>query len=248
MTSYNCDCTDAGGRTYRTLKQLRDAVMRRLGWGNQLANPPPGSVEMINSFLYEAQYSLYMRFDTLRTERWFTWQLVDGVDEYGINSNLEKTEPVPCDKSLNPDKIRWVGVIRPGNLWTPLLAGIPPNLNSYPQTSQYPLRYEIRQCIQVWPTPGPEPGQLVIKANFQLLPFAADGDLASIDDSLIFSLALADAKAHYRQPDAGNYVQRAEVLLNALVAGTHNTRRYMPGQRSDDAYIYVTPIPSVPFP
>lgn len=241
--SVNCTCEDAGGRTYRTLQELRYAVMRRLGWGNQLANPPPGSAEMINSFLYEAQYMLYYRFNSLRMERWFTWQLVSGVGLYGFNDVLEA-----CSKRLNPDKINYVGVVRPGNLWTPLIAGIPPMLNSYPDSSGYPIRYEIRQCIQVWPVPDNGAGQLAIKGNFDLLPFAADSDVASIDDSLIFAFALANAKAHYQQPDADRYVQQMEVLLNALVAGTHTTQRYIPGHNREPAAVYVTPTPSVPFP
>lgn len=241
--SVNCNCTDEGGRTYRTLQQLRNAVMRRLGWGNQLANPPPGAVDMINSFLYEAQYMLYYRFESLRLERWFTWQLVDGVGLYGLGDNIDD-----CSKRINPDKINYVGVVRPGNLWTPLIAGIPPMLNSYPDSSGYPIRYEVRQCIQVWPVPDNGAGQLVIKGQFDLLPFAADGDVASIDDSLVFAFALANAKAHYRQPDADRYVQQTEVLLNALVAGTHTTQRYIPGHRRDSEYVYVTPLPSTPFP
>lgn len=241
--SLNCVCSDPGGRSYRTLKQLRDAIMRRLGWGNQLANPPPGSVDMINSFLYEAQYSLYMRFDSLRGERYFTWQLLAGVGLYGLNANLET-----CAKVLNPDKIHWVGVVRPGNLWTTLVAGIPELLNSYPNTSGYPVRYELRQCLQVWPVPTADAGQLVIKGIFDLLPFAADTDVCTVDDSMVFALALADAKAHYRQPDADRYIGRAEAILNALVAGTHTTRRYIPGNNRGQELVYVQPMPSVPFP
>lgn len=236
--SNNCTCSDAGGRVYRTLLQLRQAIMRRLGWGNQLANPPPGSAAMIDSFLYEAQYSLYYRFESLRLERFFTWQLLPGVNLYGLGENIDD-----CDKRINPDRLRWVGSIREGGLWTYLLAGIPPVLNSYPETCTYPIRYEIRQCIEVWPIPAENAGQLVIKGGAYLGAFAADDDVASVDDSLIFALALADAKAHYRQPDADRYVQRAEVLLNGLVAGTHGTKRYVPGDHSGLEPLYVEPVP-----
>lgn len=238
--SNNCTCTDAGGRVYRTLLQLRQAIMRRLGWGNQLANPPPGSAAMIDSFLYEAQYALYYRFESLRLERFFTWQLIPGVNLYGLAENIDD-----CDKRLNPDKLRWVGCVREGGLWTYLIAGIPPVLNSYPETCTYPIRYAIRQCIEVWPIPAENAGQLVIKAGAYLGAFAADDDVASVDDSLVFALALADAKAHYRQPDADRYVQRAEVLLNGLVAGTHGTKRYIPGAGGNDGLdpLYVQPIP-----
>lgn len=239
----NCTCSDAGGRVYRTLLQLRQLVMRRCGFGNQIDNPPPGVAEMIDSFLYEAQYSLYNRFSSLRLERFFTWQLLAGVNLYGVGDNIDG-----CSKRINPDKIEYVGAIREGGLWTRLIAGIPPSYNSYPSTTGYPIRYEIRQCIEVWPMPDNTAGQLVIKGGAYLGPFEADDDVASIDDSLIFALALADAKAHYRQPDADRYVQRAEVLLNALVAGTHLTRKYVPGESYDDYSVYVQPLPSVPFP
>lgn len=241
--SNNCSCTDVGGRAYRTLAELRGVVMSRCGFGNQIDNPPPGVAAMINSILYEAQYSLYNRFTSLRMERFFTWQLLPGVNLYGLGDTIDD-----CDKRLNPDKLKYVGVVREGNLWTRLIAGIPPNLNSYPNTSGYPIRYEIRQCIEVWPIPGDEAGQLVMKGIFDLLPFADDADVCSIDDSLILALAIADTKAHYRQPDAERYLQRAEVLLQSLVAGTHLTRRYIPGQRPADGLVYVQPIPTVPFP
>lgn len=237
--SNNCTCSDAGGRVYRTLLQLRQAIMRRLGWGNQLDNPPPGSAEMIDSFLYEAQYNLYYRFETLRLDRFFTWQLIPGVNLYGLGENIDD-----CDKRFNPDKLRWVGCIREGGLWTYLIAGIPPVLNSYPETCTYPIRYAIRQCIEVWPIPAENAGQLVLKAGAYLGPFVEDDDVASIDDSLVFALALADAKAHYRQPDADRYVQRAEVLLNGLAAGTHGTNRYIPGAAGLGLDpLYVQPVP-----
>lgn len=249
VASHNCTCTDAAGKTYPTLATLRGRLMRRLGFGNQLATPPPGMTEMMNSFLHDAQVLIDGRFNSPRYERFFSWDLAEGVNLYDVDANVEREgeEPV-CDKVLNVDKLRWVGIVRPGNLWAPLLCGIPPELNSYENATGYPVRYEIRQCIEVWPTPDSDTvGTLVIKGAYNLLAFTEDEDVCSVDPDLLFMLALANAKAHYRQPDAQNYVQQVEVLLNARVAGTHDTRRYIPGRRVPRD-IYVEPRPTVPFP
>jgi hypothetical protein len=235
--SYNCDCDDNANRT---LKQLRDDLMRRLGFGAQVNNPPPGMAELLNSFLIQAQAFLYRRYDVLRTERFYTWPLQAAVRFYDVDANAET-----CEKRLDPRKVTWVGVIR-DDQWLPLICGIPPSLYSGNQTG-WPQRYEIRQCIEVWPTPDETSGSLVVKGHFGLEPFAADADKATIDDELIFALALANAKAHYRQPDANNYVAQMEAMMQNLVAGSHQTRRYIPGRDDRADYVYVRPKPTEPF-
>lgn len=238
QTNYNCDCTDTTGN--KTLKQLRDDLMRRLGFGGQVNNPPPGMTDLLNSFLIEAQELLYRRYDVLRTERFYQWSLQAGVRFYDLDANL-----YACTKKLDPRKLTWVGVIRNG-VWTPIIEGIPPEL--YTMNSQaWPLRYEIRQCIEVWPVPAATEGQLVIKGHFGLEPFAVDTDVVTIDDRAVFLLALANAKSHYGRPDAGNYVQELETYLLGLAAGTHGTRRYVPGSANRADWIYTMPKPTVPF-
>lgn len=241
--SINCACDDT--TTNRTLKSLRDDLMRRLGWGATVNNPPPGVADMLNSFLSEAQELLYRRYNVLRTERFFSWPLTAGIGLYDLPDNAEQTETVPCTKKLDPRSITWVGVER-DSIWYPLECGISPTLNSYAQTG-YPQRYEIRQCIQLWPVPDATAGNLIIKGHFGLEPFAADTDKVTIDDRAVFLLALANAKAHYRQQDAGNYVQQLEAYIDNLVAGSHQTRRYIPGRNERADGVYVQPRPTVPF-
>lgn len=238
LTAYNCDCGDTTGN--RTLKQLRDDMMRRLGFGSQVNNPPPGMADLLNSFLTEAQELLYRRYDVLRTERFYSWSLQTGVRMYDLDANDET-----CTKRIDPRKVTWVGVVR-DNIWYPLICGIPPELYSHTQTG-WPQRYEIRQCIEVWPEPDETAGNLVIKGHFGLEAFAADTDKTTIDDRLVFLLALANAKAHYGRPDAGNYVSQLETMMQNLVAGSHQTRRYIPGRDDRFDQIYVQPKPAAPF-
>lgn len=240
LDAYNCDCTgDNDG--YRTLGDLRAALMSRLGYGAQAANPPPGMATLLNSFLQDAQRQLYRRHSALRTERYFSWPLTVGVRLYDLDANDET-----CDKVLDPGRVTWAGYERDG-IWQELTAGIPPELHSNDVTG-WPQRYEIRQCIEVWPTPDTTEGQLIIKGHFGLSPFVGDTDKTTIDDQLVFLLALANAKAHYRQPDAANYVQQMETMLMDIVAGSHTTKRYIPGQNKQGDGVYIQPRPTVPWP
>jgi hypothetical protein len=83
----NCDCSDTTG--YRTLLELRQDMLRRLGYGAQVANPPPGMADLLTSFLQDAQRSLIRRFPSLRTERWFSWSLTAGERFYDLPDNDE---------------------------------------------------------------------------------------------------------------------------------------------------------------
>lgn len=354
--SINCACDDT--TTNRTLLSLRQELMGRLGWGAQVAAPPPGVADMLNSFLTEAQELLYRRYNALRTERFFSWPLTAGIGLYDLPDNdeahalptpvnaafgtattggslpagtyyyrvsavnaygetlasTETSQVVPagtatntvtvnwtavtvpdgvstvtgykvygrttgaelllasvglvttyvdtgsltpagalpttnttaiCAKRLDQRSITWAGIER-DSIWYPLECGISPTLNSYAQTG-YPQRYEIRQCIQLWPVPDATAGNLIIKGHFGLEPFAADTDKVTIDDRAVFLMALANAKAHYRQPDAGNYVQQLEIYLDNLVAGAHLTKRYIPGHDERADGVYVQPRPTAPF-
>lgn len=204
------------------------------------ARQPPNATQLIKGYLQSAQRQIYMRYDALRTERWFSWDLTANAKLYDFPDSEEV-----CSKKLNPAKLTWVGTVRDG-IWDPLRCGIDPACYSHNVTGR-PERYDIRQCIEVWPTPDETAGQLVIKGHFGLEAFAADADVTTIDDELVFLLATANAKAHYRQPDAQNYIAQFEMHLRKIIASTHKTNRYVPGQPTHTSS-YVEPQPEVPFP
>lgn len=228
MTSYNCACDDEA-QGLDTLQNLRQLLMIRLGFAAQLSAPPPGMPELLTSFLQEAQTLIYTRYPSVRTERMFTWPLVAGERFYDLPENEERQGIVPeCNKRLNPDRITWAGVERDGR-WYSLQYGINPALYTNDRRG-WPERYEVRQCIEVWPVPDDNTMKLRIKGHFGLQPFTADTDKTTVDGTLVFLLALANAKAHYGQPDAGNYIGQFERYLADIVAGSHRTSRYIPGE------------------
>lgn len=222
-TNYNCDCDDE--HPTETLADLRKYLMVRLGFAAMLAAPPPGMADLLDSFLIEAQTLLYQRFRMLRLERWFTWDMTAGTRFYDLAANVDT-----CTKKLDATRVRWVGISQGDNTWRPLVCGIDPVRYSS-QGPGIPDSYEIRQCIEVFPAPSDDTWKLRIKGDFGLLPFSADDDVTTIDPQAIKLHALAYAKAHYSQPDAANHMSALNTFLGDLTAGTHLTRRYVPGER-----------------
>ena len=194
---------------------------------DQLHRNPPNAATIVNRLLKDTQQMLYRRYDIFRMERWYTWTLVNGTRFYGILANDEITADPPCLRYMDPRLITFVGISNGDNNWRPIRKGIPPGLYNSNQTGP-PTHYEIRQCIELWPTPT-TPWLLRIKGTFGLDPFEADGDTTSMDWQAIYLSALADAKATYKQPDAQLAGARAREYIGDLVAGEHSGARYFPG-------------------
>lgn len=218
--SFNCECDEESFE--RTLLDMRTSLLRRLGFSAQAANPPAGVPELLDDFLRDAQEQLYMRYACLRTERFFRWQTQPGVRYYAVRSNNDL-----CDKKLNPYRISWAGVQDLNGSWSTLTCGIHPSFYTSVDFRSLPSLYEVRDCIEIFPTPD-DYYTLRVLGHFGLLPFTADEDQCTIDSHAVFLLALGNAKAHYKQPDAGNYFAQSNSYMGGLVAGAHKTKRYVP--------------------
>lgn len=220
--SYNCECDDEN--TNETLGELRSRLLIRAGGGAQTMAPGPGMVPLLNDFLQSSQRFLYREYKVLRTKRFFTWQLEQGVRFYDLAANEDE-----CTKKWDPRMVEWVGISGPDNWWQPLRCGIPPELYSWNTQQGWPQLYEVRQCIEIWPPPDAGGWKLRIKGDFGLEPFEADGDKTTIDSEAVFLHALARFKAHLQAPDARNYEADAIRYIGNLTAGAHLTKRYIPG-------------------
>jgi len=156
-------------------------------------------------------------------QRFFRWTLQIGQRYYGI----DKSEG-GCTQLLDPTQVSAVNIEDLNGAWYELTWGIPPVYYTRAKiNSGWPTNFDIRQCIEVFPAPQAE-YTLWVKGKFNPGPFAADGDLTTLDAELVFLLALANAKAAKTQPDAANVMKQATSYLGALVSGTHGTTRYVP--------------------
>jgi hypothetical protein len=221
-TSYNCVCDDDGVIVSDTLANLRRRLYVRLGYA-AMPTYPPGMAETLDDFLRSAQVMLYNRYAAVRLRRLFTWRLQQGVRFYDLAANRDL-----CALKLDARRIEWAGVSDGDSTWTPITCGINPA--SYGDNiAGIVCAYEVRQCIEVWPPPSDNTWFLRIKGDVGLLPMVEDTDRCSIDAEPLFLLALANAKAHYRHDDAGNYSSQAQTMMRDLTAASHGTRRYIPG-------------------
>jgi hypothetical protein len=225
----NCDCEDANDNL--TLAEYREQMLVLTGFASIVANPPPGVELLFNTFLQNAQKFIYRKYPALRTRRFFRWSMAEGVRYYGMRDNDECSGAGDaCVFNMEPYKnIEGAWVEDVNGTWLPLTCGIPGTFYTTVSQNGLPVRYEIRQCIEVFPGPNSDDYKLWIKGHFGLQTFAADTDKPTIDGQLVFMWALADALAYYGKPGAVQARSDAREYLGELVAGTHTGRRYVPG-------------------
>lgn len=186
----------------RTLGSLRAELQTRLGFGMSgqagIVNSP-----IMDSFLRSAQEQLYWQYD---------WrELVTAEERLTGAGQAFYDYPPGC----NVERITRVAVWDGGS-WQPLTEGITLEERSL-DVGVWPLKYERLEQMEVWPVPT---GQIRMRREYvkALAPFADSNDRTSLPSELVFLMALANAKAHYRQPDADRYATQLDGLLARLKA------------------------------
>lgn len=227
--TFNCACESqplpADGWTIDTLANLRRRVLIRCGYAAQANNPPPGKAAEINEYLRNAQNQLYRQHEEFRNKRLYAWQMEPNIRYYGLSADESG-----CRK-VDPLSIEWVGFEDLNQAWYPLICGIDPVLYTRAQISTgWPTHYEIRSCIEIFPAPRAA-YTLWIKGRFGLDPFLQDGDCTTVDSESVYLLTCGLVKAAYGQVDAQSLLTQAGHYVQHIVAGQHNSRRYVPRTR-----------------
>ncbi|RYE65691.1 MAG: hypothetical protein EOO79_08055 [Oxalobacteraceae bacterium] len=187
---------------HRTLGDMRAELQTRLGFGMSgqagIVNSP-----IMDSFLRSAQDQLYQQFE---------WRNLFGFEERltGVGQSLYDY-PDGCDV----EQITSVSILISG-VYQPLTEGISLAERSCP-ASPWPLKYERFEQMEIWPVPTT---RVTLRREFvkSLAPFTDSNNRSSIPSELVFLMALTNAKAHYRQPDADRYQTQLDQLLNKLKA------------------------------
>ena len=100
--------------------------------------------------------------------------------------------------------------------------------------ASFPERYERDAAgIEIYP-PRDKDYDIHIKAMRQLTPLRDDGNTLSIDKPLVFALALAAGKSHYRHPDSQLYLTKANAILNAVKWQQSGPRLIKPADQDYD--------------
>jgi len=171
---------------------------------------------LLDTHLRNAQTLLYWTHDWAHLRKW-------EVKPIGMSQTLIDY-PAWC----NPDRVRYLSVLR-GSVWSPpLKKGITPQMYTYQQNPTWPQRWEPYEQIEIWPLTD-QPYSLRIFGIKALAAFNADTDRALLDDTLISIGATATLKAHYRQPDAAIHKNSWDALLIKLKGKSWGQDVFKPG-------------------
>jgi hypothetical protein len=194
---------------YRTLEELRTELLARLGMAGMGASGG-ANLALINSFLRNGQAQLYRMQD---------WKhLIDYEDKtLGTSQNLidYPAAGVMAGGSAARDKrVLRIETTYAGE-YLELKEGISTDMWSTMETLAPPSRYERYAQILVYPKADQA---YTVRVWFvaDLGRFTDNGDACTMDDEMVFLHALANAKAHYRQPDAATYQGQLNTLLASL--------------------------------
>lgn len=203
---------------YRTLEDLRSELRVRLGFG--AAGGVPGVLQpLLNSFLRQAQAELYWNGAWAETRKRADLSLGSGATllNYPSDANKQRIEDV---------------YVLVTNTWQPVKEGIDKALYTTVGTRNFPSFYERLDQLEFWP----EADQVyTVRVWYykELDRFTQDGDRATINDDIIFSRALAMAKAHYRHPDAEAANAVASAMVNGAKGGAWPRKVWKPQKEVD---------------
>lgn len=206
----------------RTLMDMREELIDRLNFASQAASDN-ATVRLANSFLRNAQAQLYWQYDFPELRYKWTIALVAGTVSYAWPTNVAGADGI----AVEPRRLVNISVADGATRGPPLREGITPSMYSN-AVSGIPTHYEGRGQIEFWRTPD-QAYTAHLDGFRKLKAFATDADVCTVDDELVFMLALANGKAHYRQADAEIYAREMNAMLARLKGAAHGGRRYIPG-------------------
>jgi hypothetical protein len=193
----------------RTLAELRSEILSRLGMGAMGASGGSNGT-LIDSFLRNGQAQLYRMQD---------WKhLIDYEDKtLGEEQNLldYPTDGVMSGGTAARDKRILRVETEYNGQWRVMTEGIRTSDWDTMDTLSYPAKFERYAQILVYPK-ADQTYTVRIWFVADLDAFTEEDDRASLDDEMILLHALANAKAHYRQPDAPTYQGQLNTLLASL--------------------------------
>lgn len=209
-------------RQFRALGDLRSELQARLGFGAS-GQAGIGNKTIIDSFLRSAHEQLANDFE---------WRHLDGVEERQLGADQQFIDyPSDCQ----PDNLTRVMLWWDG--WKDLQEGLDAATTGSLRTGT-PIYYHRRKQIEVWPVPA-KAERIRLEYTASVSRLVDDDDRCGIPDELVLLHALANGKAHYRQPDAPAYQTQLANMLGKLKAKNRSQTVYSRTTRVDDDRMFL---------
>lgn len=215
---------------YQTLGELRSLLQQRLGF--QSTGAASGiNASTIDNFLFNAQVQIYWHTDWKKLTFYADKTVGNGQTLIDYPTTVTGA---PAD--ANPERILKIAVLV-NSIYQPVVEGISSDHYSYSDRKYYPQRYERYGQIELWPQ-ADQTYSVRIWYIRELGRFSQDNDRTTIDDDLVFLHALANAKAHYRQPDAEIYAGQLATLMGNIKTKQFGNKTF---RRGSDAETQIRP-------
>lgn len=208
---------------YRTLGELLTDLKARLSF---VAQGPASNNNnpVLTSFLQEGHDYLYKKLKPSPTRKKTTITLEPGSFLYDWHNDLE-------DEDIYPGDVKSVWIKLSDNERVPMVQGISESHRA-DDIRTYPAKYDTLngQC-EVWPIPD-RAYPMIVEYMAPKPRFAQPADRPGVNDRLILLYAIANAKAHYRHPDATAAGTTFTNMLAMELGEQHENRRYIVNEHS----------------
>lgn len=202
----------------RTFGELLTELKARLSFvaqGPSSNNNNP----VLSSFLQEGHDYIYRKLKPTPARKKTTITITAGSFLYDFHNDIE-------DENIDPASVRSMWILIDGVQRIQLMQGIPESLREFTERS-YPTRYDnLNGQIELWPIPE-RTYPLVIEYIAPQPRFSQPADRPGVPDRLILLYAIANAKAHYRHPDAQAAGATFAEMLRMEQGDQHENRRYI---------------------
>lgn len=203
---------------YRTLGELMTELRARLGFVTQ-GSASKNNDTVIKSFLQEAHDYVFGELEPPAMRKKTVIKLVAGSFLYDWNNDEE-------DEPIDPGRVISVWVRTSDTIRTPLTQGITEHDRSLDTIRQEPSKYDhLNGQMELWPIPD-QPYDLMVEYIADKPRFERLSDRPGAPDRLVFLYALANAKAHYRHPDAQAAATSFQNMLSREKFRQKENRRY----------------------
>lgn len=208
---------------YRTLGELMTELRARLGFVTQGSASKNNDI-VIKSFLQEAHDYVFGELEPPAMRKKTIIKLVAGSYLYDWHNDQE-------DEDIDPGRVISVWLKETESIRSPLRQGITENDRSLDDIRQQPEKYDhLNGQIELWPIPD-QPYDLIIEYTADKPRFDRASDRPGVPDRLVFLYALANAKAHYRHPDAqASATSFQNMLAKEKFRQKENKRFFMQGE------------------
>jgi len=215
----------------KTLGELLTELRVRLGFVAQ-GSAAKNNEATLKSYLQEAHDFVFAELDPPAMRK-------KSVLQVQANSYLYDWHDDVADEDIDPASVISVWVKVSDTIREPLTYGITENDRSFESLRQQPQKYgTLNGQLEVWPVPE-RTYDLIVEHTAVKSRFTQASDRPSVPDRLVFLYALANAKAHYRHPDAQAPAQAFQTMLNKEKTRQKEGQRYFasPGGAAREAQV-----------